>query len=262
MAYTLDQSQTTSNGAAALGSAVYRLASTFTAGVSEDLTKVELLMYREGTPPNITVEIHGTDGSGYPDNTPLASQSVDISGITTDSGGEWVEVVFNTPMTQVATTKYGIVVGDGWTDASNRFRWLQQTGADNYADGGKHYATTGENWLPSNYDMTFKTYYGAADEYINIAGSLAAISTVSGILTVLSYIDIAGIINAITSLTGTLAVSKYTAWPHDRPDDYDPDLNWDEDTQTWVSDYQVNPGNYVYNIVAVGENGDIYFGSF
>ena len=161
MAYTLDQSHVTTNGEAALGSASYRLASTFTAGVSEDLTKVELLMYREGSPPNVTLEIHGVDGSNFPDNSLIDSLSLDISGITLDSGGELVVFELPTPASLIATTRYAIVLGDGWTDASNRFRWLQQTGSDNYADGGKHYATTGENWAPSNYDMTFKTYYGS-----------------------------------------------------------------------------------------------------
>lgn len=158
MAYNLEESHETSNGAAALGSADYRLASTFLTTSAYTLSMVELLMYREGTPPNITLEIHGVDISEYPDNSSIATCSVDISGITTNSAGEWVQCVLTVPVALSNATKYGIVVGDGWTDASNRFRWLQQTGLDNYADGGKYYASTGENWAPSNYDMTWRTY--------------------------------------------------------------------------------------------------------
>lgn len=51
------------------------------------------------------------------------------------------------------------------------------------------------------------------------------------------------------------------SWPSDRPVTYDADLNWDEENQEWTSDYIINPGNYVYNLVAVGENGTIYFGN-
>ena len=52
------------------------------------------------------------------------------------------------------------------------------------------------------------------------------------------------------------------SWPDDRPGTYNPDLNWDETNQEWNSTFVVNPGNYVYNLVTVGEDGDIYFGSF
>lgn len=48
-------------------------------------------------------------------------------------------------------------------------------------------------------------------------------------------------------------------FPVARPETYDPDKSWDEETGTWVSGYTDGAGNRVEFIVAVGEHGGIYF---
>lgn len=199
MAYVLEESQTNYNGGAAPGSASYRLGQTFKAGSSYTLTKVELLMYREGTPPNITVEIQGTSG-GAPDNNVLATQSIDISSITTSTSGEWVEIIFDTPAELTLNTTYAIVVGDGYTDSSNRYRWNQNTVSDDYTDGSKYFATTGENWSQSNYDFCFKTYSGS--DIIDMEGSFAGISNAVGSLNIIN--GLAGSISGISNIEGAL----------------------------------------------------------
>ena len=170
MAYTLKESQTNSDGAATLASAVYRLGQTFKAESSYSLTKEELLIYREGVPPNITVEIQDTT-AGVPNNNVLATQSVDISAITEDTDGEWIAIVFDTPAVLTNGETYAIVVGDGWTDASNRFRWRQYITSDLYADGAKYYASTGENWVGTADDFTFKNYSGVGVAYADMVGT-------------------------------------------------------------------------------------------
>jgi hypothetical protein len=135
------------------------LAQTFTTQRAYGCIKVALKMYREGTPPNITVALQGVDGSGFPDGSDLESISVDITGITTSLTGEWVECVFASTESLSADTKYAIVVRDGFTDASNRYRWRQYPSYSYYAGGTKLFATTGSNWVPAvTQDFTFRTY--------------------------------------------------------------------------------------------------------
>jgi hypothetical protein len=138
-------------------SLTFHFGQTFLAGSSYTLTKVELLMYREGTPPNITVEIQATT-AGLPNNTVLATQSIDISKITTDSAGEEVAVVFDTPIALTVGATYAIVVADGYTNNSNRYHWRENTATDSYASGSRCYASNGTTWSAGTYDMAFKNY--------------------------------------------------------------------------------------------------------
>ena len=49
-------------------------------------------------------------------------------------------------------------------------------------------------------------------------------------------------------------------WPADRPVGYDPDLWWDEETEAWVSTFVNGPGSRVEHLLAIGEEGEIYYG--
>jgi len=164
MAYSLEESYSSVfDGAATLASATYQLAQTFLAGDNYDLTKVELLLYREGTPPNLTVEIQSTS-AGLPTNSVLATESVVVSDITTNTDGEWVTVEFETPASLILGVTYAIVISDGWTDASNRTRWRQYTASDNYADGDKCWSSDGgSSWNDTDDDFGFKNYSGSED---------------------------------------------------------------------------------------------------
>ncbi len=50
-------------------------------------------------------------------------------------------------------------------------------------------------------------------------------------------------------------------WPVDRPVGYDPDLYWDEESETWGSTRVTIPGAFAEYLVAVGEDGEVYFGT-
>jgi len=60
-------------------------------------------------------------------------------------------------------------------------------------------------------------------------------------------------------------VSAYTGasigWPGDRPVDYDADKYWDEESETWGSGRVTIPGAFAEYLVAVGEEGEVYFGT-
>ena len=51
------------------------------------------------------------------------------------------------------------------------------------------------------------------------------------------------------------------AWPEDRPGGYDPDLYWDEQSQTWSSTYVTMPGNRVEHVLVISDKGYVYFGT-
>ena len=51
------------------------------------------------------------------------------------------------------------------------------------------------------------------------------------------------------------------AWPEDRPGGYDPDLWWDRDAETWGSTRIIEPGSWVVHVLAISEEGEIYFGT-
>jgi hypothetical protein len=50
-------------------------------------------------------------------------------------------------------------------------------------------------------------------------------------------------------------------WPVDRPVTYDPDKYWDEESETWGSGRVTIPGAFAEYLVAVGEEGEVYFGT-
>jgi hypothetical protein len=50
-------------------------------------------------------------------------------------------------------------------------------------------------------------------------------------------------------------------WPEDRPESYDPDLVWDEGTESWISVDARGGSRYQVQIVVVSDQGKIYFGS-
>jgi len=208
MAYTLQESYSTVfDGGSALASATYQLAQTFLAGSSYTLTKVELLLYREGTPPNLTVEIQSTS-AGEPTNSVLATQSIDISGITADTAGEWVPVVFVTPYALTSGVTYAIVISDGWTDAANRVRWRQFIQYDNYAGGDKWWSTTdGATWTITNDDMGFKNYSGTSAEDPVLEGTIAGTGSQSGALT-FATTGISGGIAGASSESGVLTFAS------------------------------------------------------
>lgn len=70
-----------------------------------------------------------------------------------------------------------------------------------------------------------------------------------------------------TGDTWTFITLLSRSFPHSRRSDYDPDLVWDEETETWVAFESIDisgGGLYQNQLVAVGMdsvgNGKIYFG--
>ena len=82
------------------------------------------------------------------------------------------------------------------------------------------------------------------------------------------YADSSGNGNTLTGVASptfdgsdhpTIIESASTGWPDDRPASYDPNLYWDEETGAWGSTRVAIPGAFAEYLVAVGEEGAVYF---
>ena len=65
----------------------------------------------------------------------------------------------------------------------------------------------------------------------------------------------------LADATGGPSEEESIGWPNARPSDYDPDLYWDEETETWVETRVTGPGSLIDYIIFIGEEGGVYFGS-
>lgn len=50
-------------------------------------------------------------------------------------------------------------------------------------------------------------------------------------------------------------------WPEVRPESYDADLVWDEESGTWISSDARGGSWYQLQILVISDQGKIYFGS-
>lgn len=90
--------------------------------------------------------------------------------------------------------------------------------------------------------------------------TVTVVATVS-LLTDLT-VRIEGTKTVTTAVTVSLASENYvgqSGFPTDRPSDYDGNEYWDEDTGVWGSTRTTIPGNWVQNVLAISEEGEIYF---
>ena len=129
---TLDAEQTSFVGTLTPES---MLAQTFVPTVSGSLDTVEVYTSLEPVPtvaagpntvPDITVSITGTDGSGFPTSTILASETL------APPVNLWLIVVFSVPTNVVAGTKYAIVVTQ---DPTSPALWNGSCLGDPYGPG-------------------------------------------------------------------------------------------------------------------------------
>jgi hypothetical protein len=162
-AAAVDQSQTAVNDEQPIPGnpsfPAYRVAQTFTAGVTGTLDQVDMLLRRQFNPGDLNVEIRSV-ASGVPTNTVLATATVSESSVPSGGPSVWVSVPFNAPAPSTAGTQYAIIVyapsgfcgGDCWM-------WSGAV-ADPYAGGAALFAVDGVNWVgnEAQLDFAFKTY--------------------------------------------------------------------------------------------------------
>ena len=110
-------------------------AQTFTPSQSHEVLRVKLKLYRYGFPGTVTVSIRATDGSGHPTGNDLCSGTTDGDTLTTDSEGEWREIIFASGYNLAANTKYSIVARASGQESSDDARWKEDWSSPTYPGG-------------------------------------------------------------------------------------------------------------------------------
>lgn len=161
-------------------------AQTFTVGTTGtnenfNVSSVKLKFYKYGSPTGtITVSIRATSG-GDPTGSDLASGTMSVTGVTTDSEGVYYTITFGTPYELSASTQYAIVVRLSDGGANNNLRWRRDDVDATYTGG--HYGLStdsGVNWgMLDNYDYQFEVWGDSAsgtNTQINIGDSWKDVS--------------------------------------------------------------------------------------
>jgi hypothetical protein len=174
---TPDQSQPSHSTTFSFGTAVFRLAQTFTAGLTGDLDKVDLLLRRDGVPGPLTVAIHTVSG-GAPTGTTLASESVAASSVTTNAVPAWLSVPLSPPAASTAGVQYAIVLSTVG-DSSNHYEWAHVSGNSYVGGTGLSSSNSGTSWTAFNpeFDFAFKTYVIPTNTQPDCSGVVASPGT-------------------------------------------------------------------------------------
>ena len=120
---TLDQSQTASEG---YGAIQYfgEQAQTFTAGMSGNLSQVDVALSRVGFPGDLVVQIR-TVSAGVPTTTIIASAMVaEASVIASETAFDWISVPIGPSVGVTSGTEYAIVLAaPGAPQCCSAFKW-------------------------------------------------------------------------------------------------------------------------------------------
>lgn len=172
-------------------------AMTWTTTSAYNITSVKLKLFRGGTPPaNVIVSIRATDGT-EPTGGDLTSGSIAGAGLLT-TPGQFEEITL-TPYALSDATKYAIIVRSDTVSVS----WRIDNSSPSYGGGnGLSSADSGGGWTTRTYDMMFEIYSGSTP--IELSGTIAASSGVSGNMVVASAIELSGTVAAVSAISGNL----------------------------------------------------------
>lgn len=120
---------------------------TFTPVTAHKITSVKLLLYRVGSPKNVTASIQGVDENHYPDGSDICSGTTDGDTLTTNTAGEWREITLGAGANLDADTMYAIVVRALEGDTSNYCVWRCDKTDATYDVGRREYSdNSGSTW--------------------------------------------------------------------------------------------------------------------
>jgi hypothetical protein len=129
---------------------------------THDFNVILLKMYRVGTPTDVELNVYlADDFTWYPVGDPLASATIDVSGLTTDVEGEWLEVDLSSRVTMTNGSVYDIaMVGvDVCGEGGDYAVWVTQDGVESEYLGGYMYTyDSGEDWQWPSRDGLFALY--------------------------------------------------------------------------------------------------------
>lgn len=111
-------------------------AQSFTTGtISVPLSYVQVYLFREGTPGNVSMAIMETDDQGRPTGDVLTVGLVNGSSITTDSDGAVVSFYVAPQLVLEKETRYAIVIYAGSGSNGNEINWKTDSTIPSYSGG-------------------------------------------------------------------------------------------------------------------------------
>ncbi len=129
---------------------------TFDASDNYKIGLVKLLLYRVGSPNEVTIGIRLTDGAGKPTGGDLTSGTTNGDTLTTNNTGEWREIEL-TPYQLDVGVRYAIVARAPGAAATNSLRWIMTRDLPRYQYGQMYYSgDSGGTWAFQNYDANFE----------------------------------------------------------------------------------------------------------
>lgn len=143
-------------------------AQTFTTDDAHTVVSVRLKLYRVGEPGVFTVSIRETSDSD-PIGTDLTSGVLNANTLTTNTAGDWYEVVMTSEYALEADTMYSVVARAVAGDASNKVVVRFDTTTAGYTDGAYELsANSGVSWTTqTDDDLMFEVYGNSNMEVIS-----------------------------------------------------------------------------------------------
>lgn len=109
-------------------------AQTFTPSVDHIISSVKLKLFRVGSPGTVTVSIRAVTAN-KPSGNDKCVGTTDGDTLTTDTDGEWREIIFTTGALLLASTQYAIVVRISTAVPLNYLSWRNDNSSPAYTDG-------------------------------------------------------------------------------------------------------------------------------
>ncbi len=137
---------------------IEEVAQTFTASQNYTIISIKILIYRVGTPGTCSISLYNTDESGHP-STFIRSSGFNGNNLTTDTAGEWKEVIPGGGQAIVGGTKYAIRVSGG-DDLNNYVGWRKDSAGATFIGGNREHSTdNGVNWTAyADEDLMFEVW--------------------------------------------------------------------------------------------------------
>lgn len=142
--------------------------STFTAGVTGDLTTIEFPVIWTQTTANLTVNIWA-DSGGLPTGSALATQVLTSADLTPVASGGMLEVNFTTPAAVTAGTPYIFTFG---FDSCSQSAQMSVGMVNAPSDKHRIWYQTGQSWAPdASHGMNFTTFVDVPAQNNNSSSS-------------------------------------------------------------------------------------------
>lgn len=168
-------------------------AQTWTTTSAYTIASVKLKLYDSGAINNFVVSIRATT-TGKPSGGDLTSGSISSTTITDGNPGSFVEIDL-TPYALSDATQYAIVCRVDAQSAS----WRVDNSSPSYGGGnGLSSSNSGSTWNAGGWDSMFEIYSGGTP--VELSGTVAASSTVTGNMVVVTAVELSGTISAQSSV--------------------------------------------------------------